>query len=461
MAPCNFANFDITIYSPARPYAVAARYRDRPAEGVFACDGSQDEWRRLSQQIERTIFAPSPQLLLDAGSRLFAALFCGDVRDLWRAACADLEQGEVDGLRIRLALHPPAVAALPWEILYDPDCRCALAADGRTPLVRVENQASALPAARPLRIAWPLTILLAAPEDVSGRIDAAAEIQAVKQMLEGFGPQRIRVATLMGRFSVDDLRRELDAYRPDILHLVTHGEPEGLELWQHGAPAMTPPAALRAALEQTPSVKLAFLNACLTGVSSERAPYRSVASQLLQAGLPAVIAMQVEIRDDAAIAFARSVYEELVSGACPGAIDAAVALARGSLYTHNPGDFSYGTPVLWLNAADGRIFTTAGDPPAVQENPPPPRKEYVAINVEQRWLGQVGQTVDLSRLPPDLRFVARDWERTLRELHSLLHQLRYVQLHGSAAAYQDKARQYQAQKAALQRLHSYLDELPK
>lgn len=456
MTRCNFIDFDITLSGDAAPYAVAARYRRQSAQGAFACDINQGDWPNLAGRIERTMFAPDAKLLTDAGSRLFTALMRDDVRDLWIAARSDLDQQRIDGLRIRLALHPPSVAALPWETLYDPDRRQAIAANGRTLLVRVEESQRLVQPPRPLRIAWPLTILVAAPDDASGQINAAAEIQAVKRMLEGFGPDRIRVTTLTGRFSVLDLRQELDALKPDILHLITHGGPGGLELWQRGRSVMTPSASLQTILEHASSVKLAFLNACLAGVSTGHSPLQSVAGRLLQAGLPAVIAMQAEIRDDAAIHFARSLYEELTAGACPGAIDAAVALARSSLYALNPGDFSYATPVLWLNAGDGLIFTTAGDP-----GTPVRAEENVAINAERRWLVQVAQDVDTSRLPPDLRFVARDWERTLSDLHGLLDQLRYVQLHGSAGAYQDKARQYQTRKAALLRLQSYIDELPK
>lgn len=454
MARCDFENFDITIRGSAPPYGVIAHYRRQSAQGEFAADITQSEWRNLDRQIEHTILAPSEKALTSAGSRLFTTLMRGDVRELWSAARSDLDQERVGGVRIRLDLLPPPVAALPWEVLYDPDRRQALAADARTPLVRVEHSLRLTQPPRSLRIAWPLTLLLAAPEDPAGQINAAAEIRAVKRMLDGFGPERIRVTTMSGRFSLLDLGVELEAHRPDILQLITHGGPEGLELWQQGLPATSPSAALRAMVERSPSVKLAFLNACLAGRSSERLPLHSVAEQLLQAGLPAVIAMLYEIRDDAAIEFARRLYEELTAGACPGAIDAAVALARGGLRAHNPGDFSYGTPALWLNAEDGLIFTTASESSAAV------RMESVAINVERRWLGEIGTSVDLSRLPPDLRFVARDWQRAMRDLHGLLDQLRYIQLHGSPAAYQEKAKQYQAQKAALLRLQSYIDELP-
>jgi hypothetical protein len=456
MTRCNFIDFDIILRGAAPPYSVAARYRRQSAEGAFACDINQGDWPSLAERIERTMFTPDARLLADAGSRLFTALIHNDVRDLWIAARSDLDQERIDGLRIRLALHPPAVAALPWETLYDPHRRQAIAANGRTPLVRVEDSQRLVQPPRPLRIAWPITILLAAPDDASGQINAAAEIQAVKRLLEGFGPDRIRVTTLTGRFSILDLREQLDALKPDILHLITHGGPEGLELWQQGQSVMTPSASLQTVLEHASSVKLAFLNACLAGASTGNLPLQSVAGRLLQTGLPAVIAMQTEIRDDAAIHFAKSLYEELTAGACPGAIDAAVALARSSLFALNPGDFSYATPVLWLNAADGLIFTTAGDP-----GTPVRADENVAINAERRWLVQIAQEVDPSRLPPDQRFVARDWKRILSDLHGLLDQLRYVQLHGSAGAYQDKARQYQARKAALLRLQNYIDELPK
>ena len=454
MARCHYVNFDITIRGSAPPYGVTAVYRRRSAEGEFTGDITQHEWRNLDRQIERTILAPNEKALTRAGSRLFAALMHNEIRDLWSAARSDLEQGQADGVRIRLALLPPPAAALPWEALYDPERGEAIAASERTPLVRVEHSQRLAQPPRPLRIVWPLTILLAAPEDPSGQINAHAEIRAVKRMLEGFGPERIRVTTMAGRFSILDLGVELEAQRPDILQLITHGGPEGLELWQQGLPATSPSSALRATLERAPSVKLAFLNACLAGRGSDHLPLHSVAEQLVQAGLPAVIAMQYEIRDDAAIEFARRLYEELTAGACPGAIDVAVALARGGLYALNPGDFSYGTPALWLNAEDGRIFTTGAETSAAV------RMESVAINVERRWLGEIGTSADLSRLPPDLRFVARDWQRAIRDLHGLLDQLRYIQLHGTPAAYQEKAKQYQSQKAVLLRLQSYIDELP-
>ena len=467
MTDCNFLNFDITIRGGASPYSLSVEYNRQTAEGIFAADVFQETWTDYLRKLERTIFNADEEILIAAGSELFKRLMQGDIRDLWIEARADLDQHRIYGLRLRLVLHPPAVAALPWEALYDPDRNQAFAANGRTPVVRVENLYRYLGPPRPLQITWPLRVLLAAPEDPLNEIDFDAEIEGVTQALEHYGSDRIEVSVINGRFSIIDLRREIDAHQPDLLHIISHGDPQGIALWRKDQPVMVTSASLRATLERTPSVKLVFLNACLAGVSSDTRRFRNVAAQLLQAGLPAVIAMQYEIRDDAAIEFAQFLYEELISGSCPGSIDAAVALARTSLYSLNPGDFSYGTPVLWLNADSGIVFASSHDrtqqPGVTMEaasvQSAPRMTKPVDIEAEQHWLNNLEATIDLSQLPQDVRFVARDWERSVRNTHSLLHQLRHLLERGDNVAYELKAAEYHTQKSILERLQRHIDDL--
>lgn len=466
MTACSFHNFDITVRGGTSPYSLTATYHKQSAEGTFAADVFQESWRGYIGKIEDTIFVADEEVLIHAGSELFKDVMQDAVRDLWIEARSDLDQHRIYGLRLRLALHPPAVAAMPWEALYDPDRNQAFAANGRTPVVRVENLHRYLGPPRALQITWPLNVLLAAPEDPTGEIDADAEIAGVTPVMDRFGPGRVRLDILSGRFSVIDLRREIDARHPDILHVITHGDPQGIALWHRDKPSMVSSASLRATLERTPSVKLVILNACLAGLSSSTRRFRNVAAQMLQAGLPAVIAMQYEIRDDAAIEFAQFLYEELVAGNCPGAIDAAVALGRSSLYALNPGDFSYGTPVLWLNADNGIVFSAETDPAngALAFQPPSGAASSrigspIDIESEQFWLHELELAVDLSGLPRDVRFVARDWERSVYEIHSLLHQLRHLFEQGDVTAYQRKVAEYQTQKSILVRLKHHTDEL--
>jgi tetratricopeptide (TPR) repeat protein len=81
-------------------------------------------------------------------------------------------------------------------------------------------------------------------------------------------------------------------------------------------------------------------------------PYSGTAQSLVRQGIPAVVAMQFEISDTAAITLARSLYEAVADGY---PLDAATAEARKAV-RHQPNPVEWGTPVLYLRAPDGRIF---------------------------------------------------------------------------------------------------------
>lgn len=364
-------NFDITIHAESGPdaaYTVTASYQGRIANGIFDQDIRQPVWQAAIDQLSNPDKPVGQATITEAGSALFDALMQHDVRDLWMRAQTDLErgsveqggveQGSINVLRIRLALQPAPVAALPWESLYDKNRNQAFAARARTPLVRIENQHRHIASTRDLRADLPIKILLAIPEDPSGQIDEAQEIEQIMALQKTLGPAFLHVEPFTGRFNIIDLRRKVQSTQADILHIVAHGQPDGILLWQRDKPDFAPPSALRTAVEQAESLKLVFLNACLAGQISERDRFATVGPQLLQSGIPAVIAMQYEIVDQTAIDFAQYLYEELISGTAPGAIDVAVGTARSNLYALDPDSFGYGTPILWLNAQDGRIFTT-------------------------------------------------------------------------------------------------------
>jgi CHAT domain-containing protein len=58
-------------------------------------------------------------------------------------------------------------------------------------------------------------------------------------------------------------------------------------------------------------LRLVVLNACAGARSSPADPFAGTAQSLLQQGLPAVIAMQFEITDEAAITFSHALYAAL------------------------------------------------------------------------------------------------------------------------------------------------------
>ena len=73
------------------------------------------------------------------------------------------------------------------------------------------------------------------------------------------------------------------------------------------------------------SLRLAVLNACEGAKGGDRDIFSSTASILVRRGLPAVLAMQYEITDWAAIELSRTFYESIADGL---PVDVAVAESR-------------------------------------------------------------------------------------------------------------------------------------
>jgi SAM-dependent methyltransferase len=104
-----------------------------------------------------------------------------------------------------------------------------------------------------------------------------------------------------------------------------------------------------------------------------------VAQTLVQQGLAAVIAMQFEVSDIAAITLANEFYGALADGY---PIEAAVAEARKAIF--NAGnDTEWATPVLYLRATDGRLFdlrrASEGLPDVVHAPVEPKRPEALPL----------------------------------------------------------------------------------
>jgi hypothetical protein len=110
-------------------------------------------------------------------------------------------------------------------------------------------------------------------------------------------------------------------------------------------------------LHDEKTLRLAILNACEGGRTSRSDPFAGVGQSLLQQGIPAVIAMQFEIPDEAAITMAYEFYSALADGY---PVDAALSEARKGIFAEDYG-VEWGTPVLYLRAPDGRIFDIEKD----------------------------------------------------------------------------------------------------
>lgn len=426
MADCHFANFDVVVQGQALPHMVYATYGAATAEAPLTVDSRQLPWPQWLARLAGADGAAGAGFIEMAGAALFQALFAAHVRDLWVHARGDLDRGSVDGLRIRLSFTAPDVAALPWELLYDPDRRLWFAASSKTPVVRTEQQLRHVGAPRTLAAQLPLRVLVVIPDDPTGQIDGPAEWQRIQQALAPVSPAGIHLEQRSGRLSLVEIRQLVERMRPDVLHLITHGQLGGLVLWQNERPQLASADAVRVALDAASSLRLIVLNACSTGAAASLTPLSSLAEHLLQTGLPAVLGMQFAINTDAAAQFAGDFYTELVAGSCSGAVDVAVNYARSNLYALNPDGADFGTPVLWLNTDNGRIFTPdrrIAVQPRQAAPPPLSPAELALLHARkadhEQWLAGL-PSLDVLRQNASFRALEGAWRSDRQTMEDLL-----------------------------------------
>ena len=299
---------------------------------------------------------PENAPLKDFGGKLYDAVFQQEVRDtLLQSLRQTGDQGV--GLRLRLRLtDTPELAGMPWEFLYVPRSNRFLALSRRTPLIRYLD----LPdPPRPVTVEGPLRLLvmISSPSDYPA-LDVEREWSTLTGALAG--PQadgRVVVERLAANMSV--LRERLRREEFHVFHFIGHGGyrsdwGDGVLVMEDadGQSREVTGEELGGLLNEHDLTRLAVLNACEGARSDATDPFAGTAQSLIQQGLPAVVAMQFEITDVAAITFARELYGAIADGY---PLDAALAEARGAIRDQgNPTEWA--TPVLYSRAPDGRLF---------------------------------------------------------------------------------------------------------
>lgn len=313
----------------------------------------------------------------ELGTTLFDQAIRDQVKELYYQ-CLGQAQQQGKGLRMRLVLDP-ALSDLPWEFLCTPQ-KEFLALDPRTPIVRyVELPTPAVPlkADLPLRI----LVVIAGPKDFQP-LDSAAEMQRIDQALKPLQEKGlVQVSFIEGP---DTWPRLIDALRPNethILHFIGHGSfdektGEGLLVMEgeDGNARLIGSDRFRILLQGKGSLRLVILNSCLGAQASASEPFSSVAAAMVQAGVPAVIAMQFEVSDDAAKIIAGTFYQSL---ALNFPVDAALTEARRQIALLDSDSLEWATPVLFMQVPDGHLFDITSkhaDAARAVEIPPPTEK---------------------------------------------------------------------------------------
>jgi tetratricopeptide (TPR) repeat protein len=312
---------------------------------------------------------PAEEKVRLLGGELFRALMIDEVPGRFGMA---RRQARAEGrdLRLTLRIGPPELAALPWEFMYDPRSQSEEFLSKNFLLVRIPEELAALP---PLPVHGPLRILaLAACPTDQPRLDIEHERSLLTEALApgvDSGQLEVQWATP----TRDGLSAALRRGPWHVFHFVGHGDfhassGQGRLMVENSAGTADPiPArALATLLGNHPTLRLAVLNACQSARGTQTDPYSSTASALIRAGIPAVVAMQYPIGDEAAPLFSQSFYQGLASGQ---PIDQCMRYGREGIWNQMHTSLEWGTPVLHLRSADGRIFELSG---VVAEPPAPP-----------------------------------------------------------------------------------------
>jgi len=325
----------------------------------------------------RRVDSPEIEAAKQFGARLFDSVFADEVRACLRSSL-DEASNQGKGLRIRLRLtDAPELADLPWEYLYNSAVNRFPALSVETPVVRYLELPERI---RPLSISPPLRVLaiISSPRNLAP-LNVEREWSRLRDALQELEERDLIVLERLEQASLPALQRQLRRGAYNILHFMGHGTfdertQDGMLMTEDEDGLSYPISGqdLGMLLHDHRSLRLVLLNACEGARTSRTDPFAGTAQSLVQQGIPAVIAMQFEVSDDAAVVIAHEFYGAVADG-YPA--DAALAEARKALFATGNG-IEWGTPVLYLRAPDGKIFDIARRQrrtrPAVVAKPPEP-----------------------------------------------------------------------------------------
>ncbi len=305
---------------------------------------------------------------LAVGKKLTALLLQGDdVRNMFISRLA-IATHLKRRLRLRLRIDPPELSRLPWELCYfEGQINNYFALNLQTPLVRYvaqpidEGEIEALPSQVKVMLA------IANPNN---DLDVDQEEKKICDALKLL-PEDTQVEVVIKRdVNWHSLQTALNEEQPHVLHFIGHGEfleeeDEGaLLLHKRDAKGARPLLAsgIKPMIRGVQSLKVVVLNACNSGKVGMKRASRGVAQAIIEAGVPAVVAMQTRIPDDIAIEFAHIFYAQLAKAE---PLDVAVTQMRIGA---NAGGYLGCVPILFMrDSGMGRVWKPRGEAEDVAE----------------------------------------------------------------------------------------------
>ncbi len=303
-------------------------------------------------------FSPDEEItsVKEFGTDLFERLFSDEIKSSFHASLL-LADKEEKGLRIKLGIEDADLSSLPWEYLYNKDAGDYLCLSIKTPLVRI------LELAKPVEILTvqpPLRILgiISSPNNLP-TLDVEREKANMNMAIEHL----ISTGLIELKWLKGQTWRDLDNAMDEswhMLHFIGHGgfdsetEEGTIALAnEDGSANHLSSTQLGRMLEGNHSLRLVVLNSCEGAKTSDEDIFSSAGASLIRKGIPAVVSMQYEITDLAALEFSRTFYEKIANGL---PIDTALQKARKAITFADKNSVEWATPVLHMRSTDGRLF---------------------------------------------------------------------------------------------------------
>ncbi len=430
----SYLDFEIAIGAlDAGRYSVMARGPGGEASDSLVLP-ADETYGRLVERLRR--LDTDEAALVQLGQTLFRTIFSGRIKEVYARSQGTLEPDQ--GLRLRFNVPPDEVSlhALPWEFIYDPDQGpLALLSASIVRYLPLQDKIPSLAAPLPLRV-----LLTSAqtppPAEVERELNAVQEALAARTTVPGSALQRQAAVQLPVEVTVEPhlttakLQRLLrEGYH--VWHFVGHGGTDesgsGTLLFEDAYGDPDPVSALQLGVMLNRSgLRLVVLDACGSAQLATD-PFRAIAPALIRSHVPAVVAMQFQVPEEATRAFATEFYRALAEGL---PIDTCVTEGRRAVMNvtglRRP---DWGIPVIYTRAPDGRLF----DPPL---SPPVPVAPASTTSTSiDRGLAALGDLIETAAdVREDVIAFRADFEAAseqialvadYKDIHDQLHSLQF------------------------------------
>jgi tetratricopeptide (TPR) repeat protein len=305
------------------------------------------------------------KVLRDFGREIFRSVFVNapTIQDIYARS-----KGAAKDLRIKLRIESAELAGLPWEYLYE-ESEMPSFVSLRLPIVRYLETAGK---AGQMGVKGPLRILGMIADPATGnwpKLDVVKERDRINKGTDRLQREGLVDFQWVPGGTGKDLMNKLLEGEWHVFHFIGHGGVEEFDanggassfdesgfivmIDEDGRPVKKFASDLATMLiGARKSLRLVVLNCCESAKINVGDKFGNPAIGLMRTGwLPAVVAMQFPITDNAAIRMSEGFYSALANNR---PVDDAITFARQLIQDQSR--VEWGIPVLYMRSVDGRIF---------------------------------------------------------------------------------------------------------